>query len=64
MSNLPPEVLAQVKENLANAEAANKKYLDVLNEAHLAGLDVTQHRDQQAKLATQIRQMKAVYGKQ
>jgi hypothetical protein len=64
MSILPPEVIAEIKQNIANAEASHKLAMAAINEAHSAGIDVTDARARADALKTQISQLKAVYGKQ
>jgi len=63
MSPLPVEVLAQVRENIKIAEAGHKELMTAINEARLAGIDVTDQVKEAETLKAQIRQLKSVYGR-
>ena len=60
---LPPEVLAQVRENIKLATAQLAELKKHIAEARLAGIDVTDHQKESEDLEKQIRQLKAVYGR-
>lgn len=62
MSPLPIEVLAQVRENIKEAETRHKELVKAIDEARLAGIDVTEQAKESEGLKVQIRQLKAVYG--
>jgi len=59
---LEPEVLKGIREDLATAEARLIELHGIIEEAHRAGIDVTEERKDEAKLREQIRKLKSVYG--
>lgn len=60
---LPIEVLAEIRQNIKEAETALKEMETEVNKAQLAGIDVTAERKDAEELKAKIRQLKSVYGK-
>jgi len=60
---IPAETLAQIRQNIKDAETALKEMELEVNKARTAGLDVIQETKDMEALKQQIRQLKAVYGR-
>lgn len=58
---LPPEVLKQIKENVALAEKQIKEIEPEIEKAMLAGIDVSDQRKKVTELKTQVAKLKTQY---
>ena len=59
---LPVEVLAKIRGQLKEGEAKLKELNAEINEARIAGVDVTEYAKEAEALKRSLSQLKAVYG--